>query len=95
VYESTAVELSYDVDLFAVHFSPAYYNEETNALHFEGNGDISFVQVYNNEGKMEYQLPVMSNKLRMSKNMFEKGEYKLTFMFSDKSESLDTYVRIN
>ena len=95
VYESEAVEMSYDVQLFSEKFAPAYFNEETNALHFESHASIQYVQVYNESGKMEYQLPVMSNKIRMSKNMFEEGDYKLTFIFGDDSNSLDTYLRIN
>ena len=95
VYESDAIELSYDVELYSKYFMPAYFNEETNALHFEAHTNVQFVQVYNESGKLEYQLPVMSNKLRMNKNMFSKGDYKFTFLFEGQKESLDTYVRVN
>ena len=79
VYENAQVNLSYDVDVFNKHFSPAYYNEKTDAIHFEANLKIKSVVIFNNTGEIEYQLPVLSNKLRLSKKMFNKGEYRVTF----------------
>jgi len=95
VFESEAIELKYDVEKYSKYLTPAYFNEETNSLHFEAFSDIKFVQVFSESGKMEYQLPVMSSKFRMNKNMFSKGEYKLTFLFENNTETLETYVKIN
>lgn len=95
VYESVVVDLAYDVDLFSRFFEPAYFNEKTNSLHFESFEMIQFVQVFDASGKMAYQLPVMSNKLRLSKSMFDQGDYRLAFQLEDAHDQLVTYVTIN
>ncbi len=95
VYETPEIELSYDVKQYSAFFEPAYFNEKTNALHFESYGKIQFVKVINSQGELQYQLPVMSNKVRLSKNMFESGEYQFQFQLEDESDALVTYVKIN
>lgn len=95
VYSSPAVELAYDVKAHSEHFQPAFYNEQTNALHFESIGKINFVQVYNLEGDLKYKLPVMSKKLRLSKNLLEAGDYRLAFEMEGSEDELITFVRVN
>jgi len=95
VVSSVEVDFAYDEAVYSEYFSPAYFNEETNSLHFEANQNISFISIYNAENTLQYKLPVMSNKVRINKNMFDKGEYKVEFSINDKSDALLTYVTIN
>ena len=96
VVVSTAdVDFAYDEAIYSKYFSPAYFNEETNSLHFESKHSIKFIEITNAEGELEYKLPIMSNKVRLSKGMFEKGDYKLEFDLKNNSEALVTYVTIN
>ncbi len=94
VYETAEVNLSYDVEAFESLFSTAYFNQKTNSLHFEAHNNIKFVQVYNADGLLEYKLPVMSSKLRLSKKMFDKGDYKFSFHVEDQVDAVITYVTI-
>ena len=95
VVSTTAVDFSYDVDLYAVHFKPAYFNEATNALHFEAHSKIESIQVFDASGELKYKLPILSNKVRLSKNLFEKGDYKVEFSIEGQNDSLPAYVTIN
>lgn len=95
VYESQEVELSYDVEKYSKFFEPAYFNEKTNALHFESMAKVLTVQVFNSNGEMEFVLPVMAKKVRLSKNIFESGNYRLSFQLEDQADQMITYVKIN
>ena len=95
VVSTTAVDFSYDESIYSKYFTPAYFNEATNSLHFESYQDIKFIAIHDGTGELKYKLPVMSNKVRVSKNMFDKGDYKLSFEMEGESEALITYVTIN
>lgn len=95
VFESPNVELAYNVEQLAHHFEPAYYNEQTNSLHFESYGKILTVNVYDNKGELSYALPVNSSKLRLSKNMFASGDYKLAFVIEGSEDAMLAYLKIN
>ncbi len=95
VVSTSDVNFSYDEAVYSKHFAPAYFNKNTNSLHFEAFKHISFIQIFNAEGKLVYKLPVMSNKVRISKNMFDKGDYKVEFQVKDSLEPLYSYVTIN
>ena len=95
VYSTVEVDLSYDKESFDKIFAPAFFNSKTNSLHYESFDKIKFVQIYNDEGEMKYQLPVMSNKMRLNKNMFDSGSYKIAFILEDSSEVINTFVSIH
>lgn len=95
VVHTSAVDFAYDEDLYSTFFSPAYFNEKTNSLHFEAFQKINFIKIFNEEGSMVYKLPVLSNKVRISKNLFEQGDYKVEFEIEGESDSLPAYVTIN
>jgi len=60
-------------------FESATISADKNNVDFIAKENISFVQIYDANGKIEFQLPVESNKIRINKNLFEKGNYKLGF----------------
>jgi hypothetical protein len=77
---NATVEVTID-DALSDLFNIAEYNTIQNCLEFSVNTNISFIQIFNAEGALEFQLPVLSNKVKISKNIFPtSGEYKLGFM---------------
>jgi len=60
-------------------FESATISADKNNVDFIAKENISFVQIYDANGKIEFQLPVESNKIRINKNLFAKGNYKLGF----------------
>jgi hypothetical protein len=75
-------------------FSSTAYDVETENLSFTTNDEISVIQIFNNAGEMEFQLPVMSNKVKINKNLFGEGMYKLGFVLEGQSQLHTTQVTI-
>lgn len=61
-------------------FSYANFNDVTDNVEFVTKDDIKYIQIFKQNGKLQYQLPVMSNKLKISRKMFEQGTYKIGFI---------------
>ena len=75
-------------------FTSSFFNTESNVLVFDTNDDISVVQIFNDNGEMEFQLPVMSNNVQIRKNLFDTGNYKLGFVIEGQTEVHFTDVTI-
>lgn len=73
-------------------FVNAVFNSKDNNLEFETSKIISFIQIYNEEGKLEFQLPIMSNDVSIGKSLFDKGTYKLGFIIEDSGVTQFTEV---
>ena len=76
-------------------FEDAIYLPQANVIKFETKATIEFIQVFDSEGVMVYQLPVKSKKVRISKSLFSKGSYKLGFMLANESEISFTNLKVN
>lgn len=84
VFSSTVVEV---VSIEALDFlTKADFNSETQNLSFTTTTNISVVQIFNSNGDLEFQLPVMTNDVQINKNLFDKGEYKLGFILEGQTE---------
>ncbi len=75
-------------------FSDAGFNTESESLTFTTTNDMTVVQIYNGEGEMEFQLPVMSNNVVINKNLFGAGAYKLGFILEGQTAVHLTDVKI-
>jgi hypothetical protein len=77
---NASVEVSID-DALSDLFITAEYDEVQNYFEFSIDKNISFIQIFDNDGQLQFQLPVLSNNVKISKNLFHtSGEYKLGFM---------------
>lgn len=74
-------------------FTAAEFNSKDN-LAFTTTKEITLVQIYNEDGDMEFQLPVRSKDIEISMNLFAFGEYKLGFIFEGQSDIHFTQVKI-
>ena len=75
-------------------FTSAEFDTETENLSFTTNENISVIQIFNANGELEFQLPVMSDDVKINKNLFGKGDYKLGFVLEGQSELHTTHVSI-
>lgn len=64
----------------------AAFNIESSTLDFTTTTDISVVQIFGEDGKIEFQLPVMSDNVQINKNLFSEGNYKLGFVMSGQNQ---------
>ena len=87
--EMTIVDMSSDKFI-----TSSNYNSAISNLEFITDQDISVIQIYNEQGVLEFQLPVMSKNVKINKNLFVQGEYKLGFLLEGNAEVQFTQVNI-
>lgn len=75
-------------------FTSAKFDASTDNLSFTTGSDISMIQIFNAEGNLEFQLPVMSNNVKINKNLFSTGSYKLGFVLAGEAQAHITQVTI-
>ena len=75
-------------------FNSAEFDAETENLSFTTNEDISVIQIFSAEGELEFQLPVMSDNVKINKNLFDQGTYKLGFILQGESHLHTTQVTV-
>ena len=83
VYKTAEVEFYLTSEAQRDFFTFANFNTDTNNLEFVTKDDIKYMQIFNETGKLLYQLPVMSNKLKISRKIFKQGTYKIGFIVKD------------
>ena len=76
-------------------FKTAEYNLKSNSLDFITAEKIHYIRIYTQQGELKYQLPVLSNKVRISKKLFKRGEYRLGFVVEGQKVIEFTNVKIN
>lgn len=75
-------------------FESADFNSSDENLSFTTATDIQFVQIFNASGQMEFQLPVSTDNVKINKNLFDKGAYKLGFILEGDAQPHFTQVTI-
>ena len=77
------------------YFSTVGFNVQTNTIDINTLDNISYIQIFDKAGTLQYQLPVMSNKVRISKKMFDSGDYKIGFMIEGLKDIQFTNLKVN
>lgn len=67
-------------------FESASFDAESEHLTFTTNDDISVIQIFDEAGNLEFQLPVMSNQVKINKNLFGQGTFELGFLIQGDSQ---------
>lgn len=75
-------------------FNSATYDAEKENLSFDLNDQVTFVQIFDATDELMFQLPVMSNKLKIGSSLFDSGNYKLGFMLKGTQKIHFTDVNI-
>ena len=75
-------------------FQLAKFTPASNSLDFVTTDEIQYIQIYDAFGQLKFQLPVLSRKVRISKKMFKRGNYKLGFVLSGHKTIEYTGVKI-
>ncbi len=64
-------------------FTTVAYNADQNNIEFATKEAISYVQIFDADGTLEFQLMVDSKKVKLSKSLFDNsGDYKLGFLIA-------------
>jgi len=62
-------------------------------IFLETEKKISFIQVLNTDGELEYQLPIASSKLHIDMNDFISGSYQLNILLDGNDEYISTELQ--
>ena len=88
VIKNNDVELSIVEAVTSENFINVNYSN--NYISLETKNEIAFLQVVNQEGEIEYQLPIGSNSLNLSSEDFAKGVYTVNLLFDNGNEFVST-----
>jgi len=75
-------------------FTKADFDASTQSLNFRTKKSISVIQILDENGNLEFLLPVMNKKVQINKNLFELGVHKLGFILEGQSQMHLTTVTI-
>ncbi len=75
-------------------FKLAIFNQDAETLEFVTVGEISVIQIFDNDGNLEFQLPVMSDMVKINKNLLADGEQKLGFVMNGVNQVHFTAVTV-
>jgi len=64
------------------------YIDSTKDIAFKAIQEISFVQVFDSNGEMIYQLPVGFRELSLTLTDFDKGSYQINLLLSNSNQML-------
>lgn len=70
------------------------YTEKDDHLEFNTDQIVMMIQIFNTDGKMEFQLPVQSDQIKLGKSLFDKGEYTLGFILSNQNSLKFTTIKV-
>jgi len=70
------------------------YDSKNKNIEFSLKSDVSHVQIFNEEGVLEFQIMADSKRIKLGESLFEKGNYKLGFIIKDKKSVQFTNLTI-
>ena len=89
-----------DVELVAVDmeghelFESAIYDTSEELIVLKTKSKVQVIQIFNAAGELEFQLPVMSNKVSISKAIFSRGESQLSFVMDSTADVYMTTITV-
>ncbi len=75
-------------------FTLAQFDQTENRLEFETKDEIKYVQIFDNDMNLQFQLMINSKKVKLSKSLFGEGSFKLGFILDGKAEVEFTNVNM-
>lgn len=90
-----AVEVTITNNLETSLFTSALFNEVEEKLEFTTTDVVMYIQIFNPNGQLEFQLPIQSKDISIGKSMFGDGNYKLGFIIKGQDEIQFTDVHFN
>jgi len=91
--EPEVIITSIDSDVFSADiFNSVHYDTKETNLEFSTCEKVSVIRIFNEVGMLEFQLPVMSKNITLSKNLFGQGKYILGFIIEGQQDVHLTHV---
>jgi len=68
------------------------FSTKNKTIFLETEKEISFIQIMNLDGELEYQLPISASKLHIDMNDFTSGLYNLNILLDGNDEYIITEI---
>jgi len=95
IYSFAGVEIKVLDEASLDNFVSFNYELKSKVVHFETVEDIEFIQIFDLDEKLLFQVPVLSNKLQLGKVLLESGKFKIGFTFSGLEEVHFIHLKLN
>lgn len=89
------VEVTIGTEAEKALFETAIFNKNGESLEFTTTSVVSYIQIFNENGVLEFQLPIKSKSISIGRSLFEGNRYRLGFIFEGKKEVQFTEVHFN
>ena len=84
------VEVSFTIKKESSHIVTTSFHEGEDIFTIETENTINFLQVVNENGEIEYQLPIGSNLLKLTLSDFDKGVFQLNLLVEGENQFVST-----
>lgn len=84
-FEIKEIGLKMSAQTYNVYVTEISYDVSNSTINFNTNSDVSFLQILDEDGQLQYQLPVFSKSIILDLEDFENGNYKLNLLMNNKS----------
>lgn len=87
----TSTEVSFDINVeFENYFADINYNESNNYLSLKTIKVVELIQIFNDNGSLEFQLPVQGKQIHISLDDFIQGKYEVNLKFEHENTFVST-----
>lgn len=95
IYSFEGVEIKVLNEASLENFVSFNYKLKSKVVHFETVEDIKFIQIFDIDGMLLFQVPVSSKKLQLGEDLLESGNFKIGFTFSETEEVHFIHLKLN
>lgn len=84
--ESISITADIEIQSSIDEIGTVSYNEVKENINFTTYNEIAVIHIYDDQNKLVFQLPTMSNNVTINKSLFEVGDYNLGFLMAGQKE---------
>lgn len=75
-------------------FKNIVYNDAIDHLEIQTREEIRYIQLFDENGLLTFQMPISGNRIHLSINDYEKGDYTLNLKTAKNSSFVETKLTI-
>lgn len=91
-FENAAVDFLVGSSTMSESLALVSFNENSEYFSMKTMNNVTFIQILNSEGELEFQLPVKNSLVHLSLKDFSQGDYYINILFEGESEYLTTML---
>lgn len=89
IFHNKYVKLNSGEDTKLGYLALVSYNESNEYFSLKTFKSVDFIQIFNEDGELEYQLPINNSLIHLSLESFNAGNYDVNVLFEGEEEYLN------